>query len=549
MNPQSFNPPSYVPPNQQSASPMPVNGTPVSNLTSENRDNPKQSIIDRLNQATNVLITVSSSPSLDQLAACVGFTLFLNKIGKHATAVFSGDVPSAIEFLQPEETLEKSTDSLRDFIISLDKAKADKLRYKVEDNVVKIFITPYKTAISEKDFDFSSGDFNVDAVVALGVHENEDLDRAITAHGRILHDATVISVTNTEGKTIGTLNLQDAKASSLCELMADIAETIDPNSFDAQLATSFLTGIVAETKRFSNEKTSSRTMALSAKLMAAGANQQLVATNLQSVPNTRVKQSGDVAKDGELNIDHSLDEDKHPELEHRVSEASKQVSRRAVVPGPRSPINDVKTEDHGSEAGDFINTASDSTGTTNNSSYPVQPPTMGGTLTANTKPEELNSAVDPLNSQSARPTPNPSQPEDLNEKTLSEIEKTVGSSHVSAQKSSSAPNVVSDEPSTGDQPDLSIARDEVLKAVEQSPVENNPTPTQSIGATPVDLEQATNPSSLSPTQMSQQPAQTNISSTPGVSTQASINPPNDSTASNQPASPPPPVPPPMMPPS
>lgn len=549
MNPQSFNPPSYVPPNQQSASPMPVNGTPVSNLTSENRDNPKQSIIDRLNQATNVLITVSSSPSLDQLAACVGFTLFLNKIGKHATAVFSGDVPSAIEFLQPEETLEKSTDSLRDFIISLDKAKADKLRYKVEDNVVKIFITPYKTAISEKDFDFSSGDFNVDAVVALGVHENEDLDRAITAHGRILHDATVISVTNTEGKTIGTLNLQDAKASSLCELMADIAETIDPNSFDAQLATSFLTGIVAETKRFSNEKTSSRTMALSAKLMAAGANQQLVATNLQSVPNTRVKQSGDVAKDGELNIDHSLDEDKHPELEHRVSEASKQVPRRAVVPGPRSPINDVKTEDHGSEAGDFINTASDSTGTTNNSSYPVQPPTMGGTLTANTKPEELNSAVDPLNSQSARPTPNPSQPEDLNEKTLLEIEKTVGSSHVSAQKSSSAPNGVSDEPSTGDQPDLSSARDEVLKAVEQSPVENNPTPTQSIGATPVDLEQATNPSSLSPTQMSQQPAQTNISSTPGVSTQASINPPNDSTASNQPASPPPPVPPPMMPPS
>ena len=41
-----------------------------------------------------------------------------------------------------EKTIEKNTDSLRDFIIALDKSKADKLRYKVEDKFVKIFITP-----------------------------------------------------------------------------------------------------------------------------------------------------------------------------------------------------------------------------------------------------------------------------------------------------------------------------------------------------------------------------------------------------------------------
>ena len=35
--------------------------------------------------------------------------------------VRSGSVPSTLEFLQPEDTLEQNTDSLRDFIISLDK--------------------------------------------------------------------------------------------------------------------------------------------------------------------------------------------------------------------------------------------------------------------------------------------------------------------------------------------------------------------------------------------------------------------------------------------
>src|SRR3989344_5332309 len=154
----------------------------------------KQQIIERVKQANNVLVTVASNPTVDELAACVGLTLLLNRMDKHATAVFSGAIPSTIEFLQPEKTIETNTDSLRDFIISLDKNKADKLRYKVEDKVVRIFITPYRTSLSEKDLVFSQGDFNVEAVIALGVHNRNELDAAITAHGRILHDATVISV-------------------------------------------------------------------------------------------------------------------------------------------------------------------------------------------------------------------------------------------------------------------------------------------------------------------------------------------------------------------
>src|SRR6185312_5982122 len=96
----------------------------------------KQQIVERVKQAENILVTVSNNPTVDQLAACIGLTLLLNKMGKHATAVFSGKVPSTIEFLQPEKTIETTTDSLQDFIISLDKNKADKLRYKVENDVV-----------------------------------------------------------------------------------------------------------------------------------------------------------------------------------------------------------------------------------------------------------------------------------------------------------------------------------------------------------------------------------------------------------------------------
>lgn len=284
-------------------------------------DTQKQ-VIDRLKQANNVLVTVSNNPSVDQLAACIGLSLALNKLDKHATAVFSGKVPSTIEFLEPGETIEKNTDSLRDFIISLDKSKADKLRYKVEDKVVRIFITPYRTSISDEDLEFGQGDFNVDVVLAIGVHEQRDLDQAVTAHGRILHDATVITVNNQEsGGELGSIHWTDTATSSLSEMAAQLVTSLSKDALDQQISTAFLTGIVAETNRFSNDKTSAETMNVSAALMSAGANQQLVATKLQEGP-TQVaidetdnvddtpapQPDGQIKEDGTLEINHNNDE-------------------------------------------------------------------------------------------------------------------------------------------------------------------------------------------------------------------------------------------------
>lgn len=243
--------------------------------------NPKQQIVERVKGANNVLVTVSTNPSVDQLASAIGLSLMLTKLGKHATAVFSGSVPSALTFLEPNKTLEGTVDSLRDFIISLDKEKADKLRYKVEGDVVKIFITPYRTKISKDDLNFDQGDFNVDVVIALGVSKRDDLDEAIKAHGRILHDATIVTInTGSKESDLGAINWQDPGASCLSEMLVSISEAFQGGLLDQQISTAFLTGIVSATDRFSNDTTSPKVMTMAAQLMAAGANQQLIANNL-----------------------------------------------------------------------------------------------------------------------------------------------------------------------------------------------------------------------------------------------------------------------------
>lgn len=261
----------------------------------------KQQIADKLKDSSNILVTVNSNPSVDELSGALGITLLLNKLNKHATAVFSGAVPPAIEFLNPEKTFENTVDSLRDFIIALDKEKADHLRYKVVDDMVKIFITPYRTTISESDLEFSQGDYNVEAVLAIGVKNEEDLDRALESHGRILHDATVAAISIDTASNLGGIEWVDANVSSYSELLVGLADALkaDKNLVDEQIANAFLTGIVAATDRFSNERTTSDVMTVAARLMAAGANQQLIATKLQE-DNAISTPEAPTATEGEL---------------------------------------------------------------------------------------------------------------------------------------------------------------------------------------------------------------------------------------------------------
>lgn len=151
--------------------------------------------------------------------------------------------------------------------------------------------------------------------MALGVKDRSQLDQAITAHGRILHDATVVSVNagNDKEAALGQINWQDPSASSLCEMIVSISEAFGSGLIDNQMATAFLTGIVAETQRFSNTKTSPKVMTMSAQLMAAGANQQLIVSKLeppQPPPGAgRPVPKGPVipkptAPTGELNVPH-----------------------------------------------------------------------------------------------------------------------------------------------------------------------------------------------------------------------------------------------------
>ena len=303
-------------------------------------DDVMSKVLAKIKEADSVLVALSNDPSVDEIAAAMGLSMALDSAGKHVTAIYSGKTPNVLEFLKPEERFETGTESLQDFVIALNKDKADHLRYKIDGDFVKVYVTPYKTTISGDDIEFSRGDYNVDLVISLNVPAATELDAALKEHGRIMHDATSVNITNGAAGKFGDVEWVEPNASSISEMVAKLAFEIE-NKMDAATATALLTGLVAATDRFSNPATTPEAMVLAAKLMGAGADQQLVVQNVQGevVFNGAPagKAEAEPAKDAtSLDINHGEEE---VPAEPEVSEESGAESAETL---PESPAETVE---------------------------------------------------------------------------------------------------------------------------------------------------------------------------------------------------------------
>lgn len=239
-----------------------------------------EKVAEKIHRGANILIALSKDPNLDEMSAAIALAIVLDQQKKHVTAIYSGKTPNALEFLKPEETFEKDTSSLQDFIIALNKSKADHLTYKLDGDYVKIYITPYKGQVKKEDLEYSYGDYNVDLVIVFNVNAGTEIDSALSEYGRIMHDASAINITSGLPGRFADLEWSDPEKSSVCEMVYDLLKELEITELSQEVATALLTGILSATERFSNNRTKPTTMAVASKLMEAGADQQLISANI-----------------------------------------------------------------------------------------------------------------------------------------------------------------------------------------------------------------------------------------------------------------------------
>ncbi|HEY2004412.1 MAG TPA: DHH family phosphoesterase [Candidatus Saccharimonadia bacterium] len=259
---------------------------------------PKQQTSEAIRQAETILVTTAQHPSVDQVAAVIGLTQILQKFGKKVTAVVSDSLPPAVQVLDTA-AIERQPAGQRDFVLKVDvsKAEVDKLRYEVQDGKLHIFITPFKGGFAPSDVTFDYGTFHYDLAIVLGVPTRARLDRIYEQNQQTFADIPVVNIDfHRSNENYGAVNLIEPNASSLCEMLVALSESLQGGLLDEQMATTLLMGIVASTDRFTAAHTTSKSLTVAAQMMAAGARQQAVVKALY-----RDNKGGDQNQRGERN--------------------------------------------------------------------------------------------------------------------------------------------------------------------------------------------------------------------------------------------------------
>lgn len=243
---------------------------------------PKQQTSEAIRQADTILITTGQHPSVDQVTAVLALSAVLRKFGKKVSVVISDSLPTQVHFLD-SSMVSQSLSGLRDFIVKVDlkKAEVDKLRYEVQDGKLNVFITPFQGGFDQSDVSFDYGDYHFDLAIVLGVPTHARIDRVYADNQSLFNTIPVLNLDyHRSNENFGAVNLIESTASSLCEILVALSESLQTGLIDADIATIMLTGLISSTDRFTASHTTAKSMTVAAQLMAAGARQQSIIKGL-----------------------------------------------------------------------------------------------------------------------------------------------------------------------------------------------------------------------------------------------------------------------------
>ena len=270
---------------------------------------PKQQTSEAIRQAETVLIITGQHPSVDQVSAVMALAAILRKFGKKVTPIVTDNPPASVQMLDMG-AVDRGMGGSRDFVIKVDvtKGEVDKLRYEVQGNKLNISLTPFKGSFAPNDVTFGYGDFHYDLAIALGVPTRARLDRIYDQNLASFETIPLVNLDfHRSNESYGAVNLIEPNASSLCEMLVALSESLQGGIIDAEIATALFMGIIASTDRFTATHTSPKSLTVAAQMMAAGARHQAVIKALyrDGRGESRGERGGDRSTGGDRGSDRS----------------------------------------------------------------------------------------------------------------------------------------------------------------------------------------------------------------------------------------------------
>uniref|UniRef100_A0A7C4R8B5 DDH domain-containing protein n=1 Tax=candidate division CPR3 bacterium TaxID=2268181 RepID=A0A7C4R8B5_UNCC3 len=246
--------------------------------------NTKQLALELIKKSKTFLVITHARPDGDAISSSLSLKFVLEKIGKKVDVVIPDEISPDYSFLPGIDNVTSDLKINRDLVISIGgpSGKVGKISYnKREDGIVDLVITPSEGEIKKESIKMDFGKSSYDVLIIL---DTPDLNRVNTVYEHnkeVLKNTEIINIDHHPSNvSFGGYNIVDTSATSTCEILFALYESLDKSLIDSDVATLLLTGIINDTDRFQNANTSPKALTVAAQLIAAGGKRTDIIRNI-----------------------------------------------------------------------------------------------------------------------------------------------------------------------------------------------------------------------------------------------------------------------------
>ncbi|MEI7425376.1 MAG: DHH family phosphoesterase [Candidatus Moraniibacteriota bacterium] len=218
------------------------------------------------------------NPGFDAIGSAWALNFFLENNNILATIVSIKPLAeNKFNFLPHPKNITTEISGAREFVLSFDTSrnKILGLRQETIGTAFNVYLTPEKGSIDPRDFSFILAKFKYDLIVVFDSPDLESLGNLYLNNSDLFFEVPVINIDHhSNNENFGQINLVDITASSCAEILKSSLENISPSSFDKNIATCLMTGIIGATGNFQKKNTTPKALLAAADLMDKGADQQ-----------------------------------------------------------------------------------------------------------------------------------------------------------------------------------------------------------------------------------------------------------------------------------
>ena len=236
--------------------------------------NYKNTILDNLTKAENILIVVSKTLGYDGLAAGLALYLSLIKLDKNVSIVAKAPTVGDAQSLYGVDKIGRA-ESVRNPVVVIDNAveTVDKITYFLDKTKLKVVIHPLPGTqeITQDQISVEYTSAPASIIFAIGVDNLYDLRSEFTHEQEISPEAWILNISNLEpSQKFAQIDVVNTQAAGVSEVMARMLQDL-ALPVDEDIAYNLYSGVRASTNNFSPNLVSPISFEIASWLMKFGA--------------------------------------------------------------------------------------------------------------------------------------------------------------------------------------------------------------------------------------------------------------------------------------